>query len=190
MNTRFVGVRMSIVVPTRGYIQASGLPAGGTGAGRSGSQGCVSRHPLRSAIRGNVHRGFIHVDRCVEVAGRDSETMRASAKAPTQSPRRLHLNPARSQVIGSVVLESIVNWGPVHGSAAERSFVDIIFAGCVDGSHISRVGQRSGNAQQLVLRIGACVAVRISYDGPIAAVEPAYLASPYWIVGSVAIHAT
>src|ERR1051326_4354609 len=154
MNTRFIGVRMSIVVPTRGYIQAGSLPAGRTCAGRSGSKCCVSSHPLRGAVRGDVDGRFIYVHRCVNVARRDCETMRASAKAPTQSPWRLHLNPARSQVVRSVVLETIINRQPAHGPATERSFIDIVFAGCVDSSYVSGVRYSRSHAKQLILWIG------------------------------------
>src|SRR5438270_5838185 len=136
-----------------------------------------------------MHGCIIHIDNGVDIAGSDGKTMRASAKAPTQSPRWLHFNPARGQVSsGGVVLETIVNGRPAHGPA-ERSFVNIIFAGCVDSSHISRIGLRSGHAQQLVLGISACIAVRVPGDGPISAVEPTYLSGPRWIVGSIAIDA-
>src|SRR5215467_5835932 len=87
-----------------------------------------------------------------------------------------------------MVLETVIDGRPGHRSA-KRPFVNVVLAGCVDGSDISGVWLRCGHAQQLILGIAANIAVGISVDGAISAVEAVYLPAPRRTVGSIAIHA-
>src|ERR1700731_2199980 len=134
-----------------------------------------------------MHGCVVHIYNGVDVARRNGKTMRASAKAPTLSPRWLHFNPARGQIRGGVVLETVINGRPAHRSA-KCSFVNIVSARCVDGSHVRSVRLSCSHTKQLILGVAAAIAVRVPCYRSISAVEPAHLTSPCWIVGSVTIH--